>query len=483
MHRSLVTAFGLCWGILASPAQSDGAALRNEAAQTLRRAVDFFRTQVATEGGYLWRYSEDLSRREGEGKASDTTVWVQPPGTPTVGMAYLDAYDATRDRYYLEAAVQTARSLVRGQLRSGGWDYRIEFDPRHRRQYAYRVDGNEAGSRNVTTLDDDTTQCALRFLMRVDRALAFEDGRIHESVAYALTSLMNAQYPNGAWPQRFDAPPDPSGFPVKRASLPASWPRQFPGRKYTGFYTLNDGAIPDMITTMFEAWRTYGDARYRDSAERAGGFLLLAQLPEPQPGWAQQYDADMHPAWARKFEPPAVTGGESQVVMRALLTLYRETGDRKYLDPLPRAIAYFRRSRLSDGRLARFYELGTNKPLYFTRDYRLTYSDDDVPTHYAFKVPDQLGTIEAEYERLRTMGPAELKAATRPHGPRLSKNLEKRVRSVIAAQDDRGRWVEDGRLSYQDDDDSTRRIIDCQTFAQNIRVLTDYLAAARAEQP
>ena len=67
------------------------APLREDAAKALRKAVDYFRTQVAVQGGYVWRYSEDLSRREGEGKASATTAWVQPPGTPTIGLAYLAA--------------------------------------------------------------------------------------------------------------------------------------------------------------------------------------------------------------------------------------------------------------------------------------------------------------------------------------------------------------------------------------------------------
>ena len=84
-----------------------------------------------------------------------------------------------------------------------------------------------------------------------------------------------------------------------------------------------------------------------------------------------------------------------------MLRLYRETGQRKYLEPIPRALEYFRRSRLPDGRLARFYELRTNRPLYFTKDYQLTYDDSDVPTHYSFKVSDGTEGIAQEYERLR----------------------------------------------------------------------------------
>ena len=117
-------------------------------------------------------------------------------------------------------------------------------------------------------------------------------------------------------------------FPVKRASYPESWPRTWPGPNYYTHYTFNDNSIVDAIDAMLEAARIYKEPRYLASAEKGGEFILLAQMPEPQPGWAQQYDRDMHPAWARRFEPPSITGGESQSVMRALLLLYRETGNR-----------------------------------------------------------------------------------------------------------------------------------------------------------
>ena len=60
------------------------------------------------------------------------------------------------------------------------------------------------------------------------------------------------------------------------------------------------------------------------------------------------------------------------------MKIYRVTGDKKYLEPIPRALAYLKKSRLPDGRLARYYELKTNRPLYMTRDgdeYSLTYDD------------------------------------------------------------------------------------------------------------
>ncbi|MCI0461334.1 MAG: hypothetical protein L0Z62_30670 [Gemmataceae bacterium] len=481
MTRSLLLTLAILPLIVApdGTAQPREADLRREAAAGLRRAVTFFQKRVATEGSYLWRYSEDLARREGEGKATATMAWVQPPGTPSVGMAFLNAHEATGDAFYLDAARETARALVRGQLRSGGWDYRIEFDPKLRKKYAYRVDAGSEQGFNLTTLDDDTTQAALRFLMRVDKALAFKDAPIHESAVFALTSLLKAQYPNGAWPQRYNRFPDPNQHPIKKASFPKSWSRTWPNKDYRGYYTLNDNTLADVVDTLLEAARTYGEAKYRQAVDRAGGFLLLAQLPEPQPAWAQQYDFDMHPAWARKFEPPAVTGGESFGAMRTLLRLYRETGEKKYLEPLPRALAYFKRSRLADGRLARFYEMKTNKPLYFTRDYKLTYDDGDVPTHYAFKVADRTSQVAKEYDDLRQLSAEDLKKLPAPARPRVTEKLRAQVKAVLAALDKEGRWVEEGRLRSHGADDPTRRIISCQTFVRNVGVLSTYLAASK----
>jgi putative heme-binding domain-containing protein len=460
-----------------TPAQD--ADLRKRAEEGMKKATEFFRKRVATEGGYLWRYSEDLKRREGEAVATDTMVWVQPPGTPSVGLAYLGAYEATGDPYYLQAARETAMALVKGQLRSGGWDYRIEFDSAKRKKYAYRVDTGSDKGFNGSTLDDNNTQAALRLLMRVDRALQFKDAAIHEAVEYGLNSLLRMQYPNGAWPQRFDAIPDPKKFPVKKAGYPESWPKTFPAADYRGYYTFNDNSIADVIDVLLEAADLYREPKYRAAVDRAGDFILLAQMPEPQPGWAQQYDLNMHPAWARKFEPPAVTGGESRGVLKTLLRLYRETGDKKYLEPIPRALDYYRRSRLPDGRLARFYELKTNRPLYLTKDYQLTYKDNDLPTHYSFKTQDWTDAIAREYEQVRKLDPAKLKPTQKKDRPSLTPGLIAQTKTALASLDAESRWVENGRLRYHGADDPTRRVIATPTFIRNLEILSNYLAATK----
>ena len=80
MSRLAPVAFLL---LAATPAAADD--LRAQAAAGLKRATETFRKEVGVQGGYLYRYRDDLARREGEGKATATQAWVQPPGTPTVG--------------------------------------------------------------------------------------------------------------------------------------------------------------------------------------------------------------------------------------------------------------------------------------------------------------------------------------------------------------------------------------------------------------
>jgi len=478
MSRRTKVAFTVLLLVLAPSAQAEDPQLRSNASTALKKACEFFANEVSTEGGFLWRYSEDLQTREGEGKADDQTVWVQPPGTPTVGLAFLDAYKATNDKYYLDLAKRAGLCLARGQLRSGGWDYRIFFDSKMRTRYAYRLEEPVKGKsqRNTSTLDDNTTQAALRLLMALDETLEQSDSTIHEAATTGLETLLKVQYPIGAWPQRFVEPPDPAKYPILEASYPETWSRTFPKVDYKNFYTFNDNAMADVIDVMFRASELYGDDRYRKAAERAGNFMIMAQMPDPQPGWAQQYDPEMHPAWARKFEPPSITGGESQGVMRTLIQVYRHTGDKKYLEPIPRALAYYRKSLRPDGRLARFYELKTNRPLYFTKDYQLTYSDADMPTHYAFIVGSALDSIERQYESVLKLKPDALLPKPRKRPRKASSKMESQVRDVLAKLDSQGRWVQEGRLKYYGDDDPTKRVIDCRTFVSNLRVLTNYLA-------
>lgn len=454
---------------------------RQTAVEALTRAVEFFRDHCSAGGGYIFRLSADLSLREGETAVGPTTAWIEPPATPAVGLAYLRAYQLTREPILLAAARDTASALLHGQLQSGGWTEQIEFAPQDRRRYAYRVEGPKVdGQRNTTTFDDDKTQSAIRFLMQLDQELDESDPRVHEAVQYALDAVLQAQYTNGAWPQKFDGQAQAAVASDLPADYPVAWSREFPNQKYTDYYTLNDGTLCDLIDTLLLAGRRYGDQRYTEAAQRGGEFLLRAQMPAPQAGWAQQYDRDMHPAWARKFEPPALSGGESQAVMQLLLRLYESTADERYLRAVERGLAYYQTCILSSGRLARFYELHTNRPLYFTKTYELTYADDDIPTHYAFTVTSGLERLERDLKKLRDRPTDQLEVRDddqQPRPSRLTAELRQSAALAINSLDARGAWVEPGRLrTYADS--PVEQVISSGTFIKNLEILAQFVAAS-----
>ena len=201
------------------------------AAQALRRAVGFFRQKLAVRGTYVWKYMADLSQRHGEGPATATQGWVQAPGSSAIGKAFLQAYRVTHDRYYLDAALETAHGLVRTQLQSGGWWYSVELDPAARKRWCYLADlgtspcpVSDNEYRDASTLDDDNTQGALVFLMLVDAATEQKDAAVHRAVGVGLRKLIEAQYPNGSWPVRLDLKvPNELTAAAWRSRIPERW--------------------------------------------------------------------------------------------------------------------------------------------------------------------------------------------------------------------------------------------------------------------
>lgn len=470
-RRILANVLSLC---LVFPALAQPSPAPDSAKAALRRATDYL-TSISTEGGHLWWYSPDLKQRRGEEVATETQIWVQPPGTPAVGTAFLRAYQATKDEAHLRAALGAANALVRGQLESGGWSYVIEFDPKLRSQWAYHADAVAAqpdfkSRKNTTTFDDNNTQSAIAFLMtflNVATNLPPEKLKpIRAALDFGLTRMLDAQYPVGAWPQRFNGQThDPAKHPIRPASIATNWLHEWPHADYGGFYTLNDNTQSDCIRTMLAAYRHTDDKRFLESAKRGGEFLIRAQLPEPQPAWAQQYNYDMQPAWARAFEPPSVCAGESGGVIRTLGRLYLETGDEKFLKPAPAFFAWLQRSQISSNRWARLYELETNKPIYGDRDGKIHYTLDEISAErrrgYSWQSSFDLPETIAWYERMkseeREKTLAEEKRRTTPSRPKANA-----VSTILNQQEASGRWTNATGVSMRQ-------------YLGNMETLTDYL--------
>jgi PelA/Pel-15E family pectate lyase len=454
-HWAGLFAVALCLSSLMSAAlAADEPTLASQATAAIAKTVQYLRTEVAVGGGYLGSYTADLSDQWGEDHATRDQNWIQPPGCPSVGFSFLRAWEATGDAQYLDAAKEVAMSLVSGQLECGGWDYIVDHSADGAKRWFYRRNKDNADEalrkgRNQATMDDNTTQHATRLLMAVDKALDFKDAAIHDAALYALDFLLRAQDASGGWPQR---------FPLR-------------GTGYSDYFTFNDNTFADCVDVMMIAYQTYGDQKYRDAIIRAGEFILKTQLPQPHPVWAQQYDRELKPAWARKFEPPAATAGESMGVLRTLIKIALFTGDTKWLAPFPTALEWYHKSELTGadkGLWARFYEIGTNTPIYMTKDYKLTYDGSDTPTHYSFKGRYFTPSVETQYNEIMQKGIAKYqedhapKPLTEEGRQKQAQGMEEKVRAILAAQDDKGRWVRDGKILMED-------------FERNLDALSAYL--------
>ena len=308
---------------------------------TLKKAAEYMDSEVAFNGGYVWYYSEDLSQYFGESPSRKSQVWchgLREGGTPSVGHLYMDLYEATGEEVFSEYAKKAANALIAGQHWSGGWHYLIDFDRVGTQEWydnvaSQQAQGMEEWRHNFLncTFDDGATTEPINYLLRL--YLKTLDPDYKATLDKALSFVLEAQYPNGGWPQH---------YPLNNEKTPAGFPQ------YPVFYTLNDGVLRDNVSTMLEAYEALGDERYLESAKKAGDFLMIAQGPKEQAGWAEQYDMNLKPAWARTHEPPGFMPRETLSSIYTLERIYLFTGDRRFLRPIEDAFDWFEKVKLEE---------------------------------------------------------------------------------------------------------------------------------------
>ncbi len=423
-------------------------ALHEQAAAALKRASSYFRS-ISTNGGYCGIYSLDLKQRYGEAvyeKAKDNEIWVQPPGTPTVGQCYLRAWKATGDKFYFDAAADVARALVWGQRQAGGWDHRVDVS------HLTPDVKKPVRKQGRCTFDDKITQGALEFLIDADSVI--DEPWLDEGIELGLQFMLKSQFENGGWPQ---------WYPLRGG--------------YHDYYTFNDNSINDCISLMLKAHRTYGGTKYLQSAGRGGGFIVMSQLAAPQAGWAQQYDHDMKPAWARSFEPPGVCSAATVRNIKTLVDLYLYTKDDKYLKPIGAAIEWLNNSRLGEHLWARLYEVGTNRPIYGDRmdGNKVHYDYEKVSererTSYGWRGEYGVESTVRRYERVKSapneaFADARQRALSKKESLKRARAMSGDVKKVIGDLDEKGRWVSGDTFT-------------CQMFVQNASTLCRYLEYAK----
>ena len=386
-----------------------------EAEQAMLNATKFMVDEVSYNGGYVWNYLPDFSRRWGEFEAFETMIWVQHPGTVSMAHTFLDAYELTGNEYYYKAAEKAVNALIWGQSEYGGWHYMIDFAGDRSLKYWYNLDIGSAlwGGQEYhyyygnDTFDDDVTSDAARVILRI--YLENLDPKFKPSLDKAIDFILESQYPLGGWPQRY-----PLRYDHVKKGIP----------DYSSYYTFNDDVIWENINFLTQSYLTLGQERFLDPIRRGMQFYLLSLQGNPQRGWGAQHGMDLKPVQARTFEPEALAPSYTVNNAMHLIRFYEWTGDRKFIAPIPDILSWLEDARLpveqtDNGRYTHptWVEIGTGKPLYVHRrgsnrlhgEYYIDYSDEKLITHYGQKtnLESRIKTLRDEYQRVNALSPDE----------------------------------------------------------------------------
>lgn len=285
--------------------------------------------------------------------------------------------------YQTDEAARIADQVIVYQKQNGGWEKNIDM--------AAMLTGKEldalAGKKNdvsETTIDNKATYTQVQFLAKMVTASKLKQSppanlqKYIDAFFKGFDYLIAAQYDNGGWPQY---------WPLKKG--------------YYTHITFNDDAMIGVMSLLREVARGGADYKFvgdtrRDKGAKAveKGIALILKLQVQVGGkktvWGQQYDeTTLKLAWARKYEPPCLTAGESVGIVRFLMD---ETAKPEIKAAIEAAIEWYKANQLigirwerKDGQnsvikdpfapplWARYYEVQTMTPIFLGRDSVIHY--------------------------------------------------------------------------------------------------------------
>ena len=278
-----------------------------------------------------------------------------------------------------------ADSIVQYQTDSGGWPKNRDMTQPPDAEFL----ANTAMDHRAATIDNDATIIQLRYLGRV--IAATDATRYGAAFRKGFDYLLAAQYANGGWPQY---------FPLQEG--------------YYTHITFNDNAMINVMEVLRDAAGgkdpfAFVDAARREKAraavDRGIACILRCQvtLDGVKTVWCAQHDEKTFaPAKARAYEHPSLSGSESVGIVRFLMAIDRPGPD--VVAAVTGAAAWFEKTRLTGFRYevvdapeipggrdrrvipdpqagplwARFYEIGTNRPIFSGRDSVMRYAVSEI---------------------------------------------------------------------------------------------------------
>lgn len=283
-----------------------------------------------------------------------------------------------KEWYSTPEAIRIADNLLLYQHDNGGWNKNIDMaqilSDKEKEELS-----SEAEKRAVSTIDNKATFTQMGYLAKVYEATGRE--KYKEGFLRGLDYLFEAQYNNGGWPQF---------YPIRKG--------------YYQHITFNDGAMIGVMQLLRDVADnkppyTFVDAARRGRAAQAidKGLDVILKTQIKVNGnltaWCAQHDEVTYaPQKARAYELPSISGGESIGIVKYLMEIDHPGPD--VIRAVAAAVSWMERAKVSGLRidkvkqpakpkgydlvvvedtsapplLARFYEIGTNQPMFVGRD-------------------------------------------------------------------------------------------------------------------
>ncbi|MEN3323159.1 pectate lyase [Mariniflexile soesokkakense] len=299
---------------------------------------------------------------------------------------------ADQPRYDESDYTKIADNMLLFQRDNGGWPKNYDMRAILTPEQVNKV----VNTKNMlhTTFDNATTYTHIYYLAQVYTATKIE--KYKDAFLRGMDFVLKAQYTNGGWPQY---------YPLEK--------------NYSRHITFNDGAYMGIMDVLQQIMDNNPDFSFVDTDLKAKvtkaytkGLECILKMQIVNQGkltaWCQQHDeVDLSPAWARAFEPPSISNGESAPVVLFLMAI--DNPNKEIINSIQSAVKWFEDSKIYNTRIesfeiepfeskfttvrrdrrvvidstappiwTRYYELETSKPLFSDRNSKYLYALDEV---------------------------------------------------------------------------------------------------------
>jgi pectinesterase len=296
-------------------------------------------------------------------------------------------YDRPDSWYGSAEAIRIAENVLLYQREIGGWPKNTPMHQMLSKEEKRKLKELQSAGDGATT-DNGATISELTYLSKVYKATGKEEYKA--AFLKGIRYLLDAQYPNGGWPQFYPLRED-----------------------YSRHITYNDGSMVNILRVMkiiSEQSETLLTVEDEEIVQRAAeaytkGIEVILKTQIRQNGvltvWCAQHDeVTLEPVGARTYELPSLSGKESAGIVMFLMEI--EDPSPEVVQAVEAAVHWFAKTKMQGIRVefyqteqdlmdkrvvedadapalwARFSDLKDNQPFFCDRDGLKKYRLDEI---------------------------------------------------------------------------------------------------------